>query len=176
MPKGYSSITGLPHQPPNHKGKSKPESMRKLLSERNKGNKYAVGREMSDEHRRILLAVNLGNKYNLGNNTSVDARRKNSEAKKGAKNFFWQGGKTKEHFRIRHGLEYRLWRERVFERDNYTCVFCGDNRGHNLEADHIKPFSVYPELRFDVDNGRTLCNTCHKKTPTYGNKGVKYVS
>ena len=66
----------------------------------------------------------------------------------------------------------RLWRKSVFERDNYTCVWCGAKNGNGkaiiLQADHIKPFADYPELRFAIDNGRTLCIDCHKKTNDYG--------
>lgn len=46
--------------------------------------------------------------------------------------------------------------------------------GGNLEADHIKPYSLFPELRYEVDNGRTLCVDCHKKTPTWGKKILTY--
>ena len=58
------------------------------------------------------------------------------------------------------------WRKAVFERDNYTCQFC-KTRGGTLNADHIKPYCDYPELRFELTNGRTLCIDCHKKTDTY---------
>jgi len=59
-------------------------------------------------------------------------------------------------------FEYKLWRTAVFERDKYTCVWCG-HKGY-VEADHIKPFALFPELRFAIDNGRTLCRPCHVTT------------
>lgn len=69
--------------------------------------------------------------------------------------------------RIKNTADWKTWRESVFRRDNWTCVWCG-KRGGRLVPDHIKPKSLYKELVFDVDNGRTLCNPCHKKTDTYG--------
>lgn len=77
-------------------------------------------------------------------------------------------GKTQENYRIRRSVQYIQWRRQVFIRDNYTCQHC-QQRGGALQADHIKQFAYYPELRFEVNNGRTLCVECHKKTPTWGN-------
>lgn len=66
------------------------------------------------------------------------------------------------------------FRNEVFKRDNYTCQLCGKHGG-NLNADHIKSFSEYPDLRFDLSNGRTLCVPCHRNTDSYGRQPAKTV-
>lgn len=48
----------------------------------------------------------------------------------------------------------------VFKRDNYTCQMC-DEYGGDLQVDHIKSWAKHPELRFEMDNCRTLCMACH---------------
>lgn len=84
----------------------------------------------------------------------------------------WRGGVTPENEKLRKGRKYASWRKAVFARDNYTCQDC-EQRGGVLNADHIKPFALYPELRFEIDNGRTLCAPCHRKTPTWGYGTIK---
>ena len=88
---------------------------------------------------------------------------------RGSSHWNWQGGITPESKKERNKLEYKLWREAIFKRDNYTCVLCGETKKY-LNADHIKPFALYPELRLSLDNGRTLCIDCHEKTETYKGK------
>ena len=86
---------------------------------------------------------------------------------RGEQHRWWKGGITPINEAIRKSLEYKLWRKAVFERDNFTCIWC-DKKDKTIQADHIKPFSLFPELRFAIDNGRTLCHDCHKTTDTYG--------
>jgi hypothetical protein len=102
-----------------------------------------------------------------GRKQTVEHRKKVAESKRGEKSHFWKGGIAEINNSIRHSVEYKLWREAVFERDNWTCIWC-KVRGGKLNADHIKPFALYPELRFAIDNGRTLWEKCHKTTDTYG--------
>lgn len=70
----------------------------------------------------------------------------------------WKGGTSK-----RDMSKQKEWSTKVFIRDNYTCQDCG-KRGGYLQAHHIKGYTEYPELRWDIDNGQTLCKKCHYKT------------
>lgn len=108
-----------------------------------------------------------------GKKHTEETRRKISEAQqfRREQHHSWKGGVVKINKKIRQSLEYKLWRESVFKRDNYTCIWCGARNGNGkevtLHADHIKTFANYPELRFAIDNGRTLCVECHKTTESY---------
>ena len=80
----------------------------------------------------------------------------------GGKHWNWKGGASSNSKKLRTSSEFKRWREAVFERDNYICVFC-NKKGGELHPDHIKELSKFPNLVFDVDNGRTLCKECHQK-------------
>jgi hypothetical protein len=97
------------------------------------------------------------------------------EALRGENHPRWKGGKVKKHSRettFEGERQYRDWQKSVFKRDNYECQECGKHGGV-LHADHIKPWISYPELRYDLTNGRTLCPPCHRKTETYGKHRIK---
>lgn len=84
-------------------------------------------------------------------------------SKKGALCPRWKGGLTAKHLIIRNSDEYKQWRTSVFKRDNFTCIICKGLNGKDIEADHIKLFSKFPELRIDINNGQTLCKCCHRE-------------
>lgn len=87
----------------------------------------------------------------------------------GEDHWSWRGGITSENNKIRSSVEYIEWRSSVFRRDNYTCRCC--NSSGNLQAHHIKNFSDNKDLRFDINNGVTLCKDCHKEFHSkYGKK------
>ena len=85
----------------------------------------------------------------------------------GEKSYLWKGGITPINKLLRRSIKFREWRESVFERDNWTCQEC-KIRGGILHPHHIKPWATFPEIRFLVDNGLTLCASCHTKTDTWG--------
>lgn len=75
----------------------------------------------------------------------------------------------RENKQDRQSSTYKAWRMAVLIRDNFTCQMCG-KKGGLLEDHHLKPFAYFPELRFDVSNGQTLCHKDHVKTDSYGSK------
>lgn len=90
-----------------------------------------------------------------------------SKRQQGEANPQWRGGVTPENKRIRDSKQTAMWRKAVFSRDGYQCRHCGAKntkglgKSVKLHAHHIKGFAKYPDLRFNVDNGITLCIECH---------------
>lgn len=150
----------------------------------NIGKKYKTGKrntsrlgQKSTKIHKERIAQSL-----IGHTISLEVKEKISQSlkgrKSGAESHLWRGGVTEGNLKIRSSHEYREWRRKVFHRDQFTCVLCkakcGKGKTVVLNADHIKSFANHPELRFDVNNGRTLCAPCHKKTENYGYKARKY--
>jgi len=169
-------------------GKHLPEKMKRKISESCKG------RFFSKEHRR---KIGEANKYRIW---TEESRRKMSKSHKGQKfsrehiekiskktegnkNPNWKGGITKLFFKVHNSFKYRQWRSDVFTRDNWTCQECGQI-GKKLNAHHIKPYSkiiqfyeittyekaLECEELWNLNNGITLCEECHKKIHKEGGK------
>lgn len=140
----------------------------------NGSGKHYKGKKLSAEHKAKMSAAHKGH-TNKGWKLSIETRKRMSEAApRGENNRLWRGGITTKNAAIRSSFEYKQWRAEVFNRDDFTCQVCRV-RGVQLHVDHIKPFALFPELRFDIGNGRTLCVPCHKATPTFLKSGVALV-
>lgn len=106
---------------------------------------------------------------------------------KGIKNGNWKDGLSSIAILIRSMIKYKQWRNQIFKRDNYTCQNCKQHGG-DLNAHHIKSFAEllseflkeYDQFSpiedketllrlatkwqpfWNIDNGQTLCEDCHK--------------
>lgn len=92
------------------------------------------------------------------------AATKENKRRIGPKNPAYKSSKTNEDrmtgVEIRKSRRYQSWRAKVFKRDSYCCILCGENNG--IEAHHLDGFETHKEKRYLVSNGITLCKKCHK--------------
>ena len=149
--------------------------------------KSRIGIKLSEKHIYNLKISHKGLKIWLGRKHTKETKDKLREYR-GEKSPHWKGGITSLWQMIRELPETIQWRLEVFKRDNYICQKCGDNSGGNLNAHHIKPFqkilneflqyyfqfspleeksilarlAITYEPFWDVNNGITLCENCHK--------------
>lgn len=142
------------------------------------------GRKLSLEHRLKISLVQKGKKKPTRTKEHIE---NNAKSHRGEKSHWWKGGKTNLSKQIKNLSLYKVWRETIFKRDNWTCVWCKVRGSVELAPDHIKPFSHIihdnnitnvDEAKgclelWDISNGRTLCRSCHIKTDTYGQKSKR---
>jgi len=101
-------------------------------------------------------------------------------SKIGETNPNWNHELTKEdrekHRNRNYILGYRLWVEAVYDRDKYTCQFCGSSISGTLNAHHIDSWATHKSERLNVDNGVTLCKTCHDACHDYHKHALSHLS
>ena len=129
------------------------------------------GKKRSKETKEKLSKAHIGlTSGMLGKHHSDKTRKRLSITHRGRLSYKWQGGITKINKRIHHSIEWKLWRESVFKRDNFICQKY-NIKGIKLHPHHIKNFAEYPELRFAIDNGITLSEKAHNEFHSkYGRK------
>ena len=84
--------------------------------------------------------------------------------KSGENNPTWKGGwqfwKKKDE---RGDSGYQAWAMQVKKRDNFECKINDGNCDGNLEVHHILNWSKFPKLRYQINNGITLCHAHHPR-------------
>jgi hypothetical protein len=161
--------TSLIGRIPWNKGKSMSDEFRERISLIVKGRKHTkeTKERISKSHKGMSKPWAKFNStfkkgfipYNKGKKANKEWRDKLSQS---LKRYFDKIGRAdiKRYHHINDRI-YLQWRMGVFERDKYTCQKCG-KRGGELNAHHIKSWSKYPKLRYEIANGKTFCVICHK--------------
>jgi len=156
-----------------------------------RGNQNALGHKHSEEAKKKISLAFTGEKHpfwaggkdrfpdclkcgkKLSSFKSIHCRKHAFELKRGENHPNWVKERTELLNRklLRNSKKMKEWRMGVFERDDFTCQECGIVGGY-LEAHHIKSFAHYPEERFNLENGQTLCKPCHVNTENYKGKNL----
>lgn len=129
---------------------------------------------ITDYTRKIRSKLMIGNQINKGRKLTQEHKDKIGDTHRGEKSYMWKGGISRGYKTGYYSKEYKQWRMDVFKRDNFTCINCSQVGGY-LTAHHIKSFAHYPKLRFELTNGVTLCEKCHKLTDNYMGRNRKNV-
>ncbi|MCR4291104.1 MAG: HNH endonuclease [Candidatus Scalindua sp.] len=130
---------------------------------------YMKNRVVSLETRKKLGASKIGNKNCLGKKYPYKSRPQMVGRLAGEKSPHWKGGITPKDRLERLKFRETIQKE-VLKRDNYSCQLCGSTG--DLQVDHIQSWADYVDLRFSMDNCRTLCMGCHYKI-TFGKSKPK---
>lgn len=77
------------------------------------------------------------------------------------KNKLDKSNKSYWNYESRRSSNYKKWKEEVLKRDEYKCQRCG--KTEDLVAHHIRHFSKDIKSRYDINNGITLCQKCHRE-------------
>lgn len=126
---------------------------------RYKGPAWNKGIKYSEEYKKRLSKAHIGKKH------SDEWKKNMSERMKGEKHPMWIHDRTKlqTNHKERHSYRNSDWVKQVKKRDNKTCKINNKECNGRLEAHHILPWRDYPELRYDINNGITLCKFHHPR-------------
>lgn len=114
------------------------------------------------KHKCPDCGIEIGYRYTKNGN-QVKCKKCAGKYYRGEKHHSWKQPEERigtEAEQIRNSVEYAEWRIAVWSRDTNLCKVC-NTRQKVMVAHHLDGFNIFPEKRFDVDNGVTLCDRHH---------------
>ncbi len=98
----------------------------------------------------------------MGKKQSLETIRKRMEKISGKNHYLWIEDRTQLKARQeRNDSAYQDWRIQIFKRDNFKCKIANQDCSGKIKAHHILGWSDFPELRYQLNNGITLCQAHH---------------
>lgn len=94
-----------------------------------------------------FCSISCGSKYRSGENSPNWKKDRSALAKR----------------QNRNDSAYKEWRASVWLRDNFTCKIANPDCKGRIEAHHILPWADFVSLRYEMNNGITLCHFHHPK-------------
>ena len=174
---------------------SKRPDVRRKISESKKGKPtWNKGKHLTPEWKAKISKANTGRRWSVESNLKRSASQKGKRSPvkgmhwklspevrtkmigrfAGSKHPRWIKDRTKlAKHQERNDMAYKEWRKSVCNRDNWKCRIADTNCIGKVVAHHILPWSNFPELRYEVNNGITLCHFHH---PRKRNDEIKLVS
>lgn len=124
------------------------------------------GKKHSAESKEKMRKAKLGKVGNtLGKTWKVSPEKlKNFGKMKGEKHWNWKEDRnTLAKRQERNDMAYKEWRRQIWLRDNFKCKIANPDCKGRIEAHHILGWISNPELRYEVNNGITLCHAHHPR-------------
>lgn len=128
--------------------------------------KYIRSEEEKDKIRQKKVGVRFSDEINkkkgrLGH-SAYPHQIEVAKSLTGEKHWHWKGGIGSPRRMLINRIEYKEFRDKIFQRDNYTCQICGKNKCY-VHMHHKIPQSIDENLIMNENNVITLCVQCHCK-------------
>lgn len=151
-----------------------------------RGNQHAKGYKHTEEAKEKISAAGKGRKHwnwqdakstfpecldckvRLSARSALYCRKHRGDHFRGEQHPRWVSDRTKlkqsgDAQKDRRSSAYVTWRRAVWERDGFTCRINDDECSGRIEAHHILGYTEHPKLRYEVNNGITLCHFHHPR-------------
>lgn len=130
-----------------------------------------LGKKLSEEHVEKLRMASRGTRNPFfGKKHSIKTKEKWSKIRRGrfvgplSPHWIEDRAKLKTARKQAYDVRYLEWMRAVKNRDGWKCRMSNKECKGRLEAHHIFRWVDFPDLRYEIKNGITLCHHHHPRT------------